>query len=226
MKQGGLALVFLMALVVPLRLSAQEVGNFLVLGVIASNKNQEGVALMKDMKTQRTFALKEGAQFCNSCKLKSVQRKYISVVINSKTYELRVGDETATAMADAAKRSDYLVANAQKEIRKEGNTVEVSSAYKEHLIKTDLSKILMQAAAVPTYENGKLRGFQLWEIEPESVYDVAGLRDGDLITSINGTDLTDVGMTIRQLNSLRDASEATFHFVREGTPQELKIVVQ
>jgi type II secretion system protein C len=226
MLRNGWLLVVVAALTFAFEVRAQNMSNFLVLGVIASSKGREGVALLKDMNSQKTFAVREGTAFCTTCTLSLVGRKYIDVTINTKVYKLKVGDDTASAIADAANRMDYMVSNAEKEIRKDGNTVEVSSAYKEHLINADLSKILMQAAAVPQYENGRLKGFQLWDIEPQSVFEMAGLKDGDLITSINGAAITDVGMTIRQLNSLRNAPEATFNFVRNGTAQELKIVVQ
>jgi type II secretory pathway component PulC len=84
----------------------------------------------------------------------------------------------------------------------------------------------MQAAAVPNYEGGRLKGFTLWEIDKGSVYELAGFQDGDVITAINGQELTDVGNTIKLLHSLKGESRADVSVTRAGTARTIKIEVQ
>ena len=106
------------------------------------------------------------------------------------------------------------------------NTVKVTSEYKNHMIKEKLDSVLMQAATVPFVENGQLRGFTLWDIEPESVFEKFGLKDGDTVTSINDNEIRDLTSTLQLLTSLKGESKASFKFLRNGAEQTLNIVVQ
>ena len=94
------------------------------------------------------------------------------------------------------------------------------------MIGPNLSKVLMQAAAVPNYQGGQLKGFTLWEIDKGSVYELAGFQDGDVITAINGQELTDVGNTIKMLHSLKGENRAEVSVTRAGTARTIKIEVQ
>ena len=63
----------------------------------------------------------------------------------------------------------------------------------------------MQAAAVPYTKNGKLIGFKLLEIDEGSIYNVAGIQNGDVITHINDLPINDAGAAIRALTKLKKA---------------------
>ncbi len=204
--------------------------NFLVLGVIASTKDKAGIALLKNSTSGRTFAVKQSSKIDPKSTLLKVTRKHIVVEIEGQVYKIEVGGDIATAVVMQKRpyspSSENYVENAAQEVQKDGNTIKVSNTYKDHLVNGSLEKILMQAAAVPHVENGKLRGFELWEIEKDSVFEVAGFKDGDLITKINDQEITDIGMTIRMLNSLKNAPSAKFDFMRNGAKQDLTILVQ
>lgn len=198
--------------------------NIMVLGVIVASESRSGVALVKDTRSGKTFAIKEGSNLSAKVLLSKINRKSIELLLAGKRYTINVGDDTAQYVESSTKNAAY--ANIKDQVDKEGDTIRVSSTVKDQLVSNDLSKILMQAAAVPQIINGKLQGFQLWEIEANSVFDVVGLKDGDLITSINGYKITDVGSAIKQLNSLKNAPNASFDYTRNGQSQKLKIVVQ
>lgn len=198
-----------------------------VLGVIASTQKQVGVALLKDKETARTFAIREGERLNSTMKIYSVKRRIVEVEYQNQRYILKVGDEISEAMASTAPRIDENYAeHADQNLERKGDTVAVTRAYKDHLIASSLPKILMQAAAVPNMVDGRLNGFQLWDIEAKSIFDLAGLKDGDVVVAVNGMEINNVGTTIRQLNSLKSAPEASFEFLRNGIRQQLKIVVQ
>jgi type II secretion system protein C len=200
---------------------------YLVLGVIASSKDQVGVALLKDKQTSRTFAIREGQKLGASMTIGDVRRRTVEVVINQSRYVLKVGDELSEAIESSAPRVDLdYAAHADTQLHRQGDTVAVAREFKDHLIKDNLGKILMQAAAVPNMVDGRLSGFQIWDIEPKSIFDLAGLKDGDVVVAVNGLEINNVGSTIKQLNSLKEANEASFSFVRNGIQQNLRIVVQ
>jgi len=50
-----------------------------------------------------------------------------------------------------------------------------------------LSRIAIQARIVPFMENGETRGIKLYSIRPGSLYQLLGIKNGDVIYKINGT---------------------------------------
>ncbi len=105
--------------------------------------------------------------------------------------------------------------------------VQMTPEYKQK-IKTNLSSILMEAAATPVMEGQAIIGFKLEEIEKGSMFEKAGFIDGDTVTSINGLPLNSAASAIKTLNSLKnnDASDITFAFIRGEQTYEVSVKVE
>lgn len=105
--------------------------------------------------------------------------------------------------------------------------VEVSSSLRDYIRKDGLMKILWQAAAVPeTSFDGSTRGYALYEIEPGSIYDLAGFRDGDIFLELNGTTLSNPFVAVRALNMIKDLDEFTFKYERDGVQYDKAVAVR
>lgn len=216
---------------VSFNLIAQTRPNFLVLGVIASNIKQSGVALIKDLDTSKTFAVKESFKIKDNIILKQVNNKNIIIVVDSKEYSIKVGEDFISALSNDYNNKTKLYSNYQIDLHKEiekpqEDVIKVSKSLKDVLVNNKLSEILMQAAAIPYEVNGRIQGFQLWEIEDNSIFKVAGFNNGDIITAINGTPLNDASMAIKILLSLKNANEATINYISSGKEKNLKIMIQ
>ncbi len=204
---------------------------FIVLGVIASNEHQNGVALLKHKKTGKVKAFRQGESIDQQIVLTSVNRKSVDFTWNKQLFTLKVGDEVAQEIE--AKTNAPQLANAtsisdlrgQVGIEKSGSVLNVSSSLKESLVGENLNKILMQAAAVPHTVNGRLIGFKLTEIDQGSIYDVAGFQDGDIITHIDEKPINNVAYAIKALRNLKDASIARFSYIRKSESHELTIQI-
>ena len=105
--------------------------------------------------------------------------------------------------------------------------VQMTPEYKQK-IKSNLSSILMEAAATPVMEGQAIIGFKLEEIDKGSMFEKAGFIDGDTVTSINGRPLNSAASAIKTLNSLKDndASEITFAFIRGEQTYEVSVKVE
>lgn len=199
--------------------------SFMVLGVIASDRPEEGVALLKFKSDNRVKAIKSGATIDGTTTLSLVERKYVEVQIKDKPYRIRVGSDVPRTFSPAAP-ADIGPISTTDGVERAGNEFRVNAALKENLVGENLGKVLMQAASEPYVENGIVRGFRLWDIEQGSIYQHAGFVNGDLITHINGMPLNDAGNAIKTLNSLRKATVAEVTFKRGGIEQNLTIRVQ
>jgi general secretion pathway protein C len=197
---------------------------FLVLGVIASQSPGNGVALMKSVQGGETLAVRDGQRLGAGVTVRSITRDFVLLDVYGHTEKVKVGEQVDTAAAATA--ATHPLATASGGLERVGNTVRLSSTFRDQVVKGQLSQIMMQAAAVPDYANGELIGFTLKEIDKGSVFEQAGFVDGDVVTAIDGQRLSDVGRAIRVLQSLKTVERAEVTFVRGGAEQTVQIVVQ
>jgi type II secretion system protein C len=85
----------------------------------------------------------------------------------------------------------------------------ISKDQKDKVLK-DFNKVLTQARAVPNFENGLPAGYKFFQIEAGSIYDLMGMKDGDIISSINGKAVNDPAEAFQFLNQLKDGSLGQF----------------
>lgn len=109
---------------------------------------------------------------------------------------------------------------------RDGNTISMSSDYRQKLLTTDFAKVLQDAKAEPVNEGGELNGFRLTRIRPDSVYEKGGLLNDDIVKEINGVSLVDTAQAIKLLNSLRGASEIEIGINRGGKKINVNIQVK
>lgn len=205
--------------------SATEI-DFTILGVIASSNEGGGIALIKNKKTGKVSAFKVGKNIDSKTHIKKIERKTVTFVKEQKTYTMRVGDDTPTESLSNQGPSVADNLNNANGIERVGNTLKISRELRENLVGKNLNKILMQAAAVPYTKNGKLIGFKLLEIDEGSIYNVAGIQNGDVITHINDLPINDAGAAIRALTKLKKASTAKFGYLRNNLANEIVIETQ
>lgn len=190
-----------------------------VLGVITSGSAQGGIALVKVTASDKTFAARVGDKVTDDLVIERVTRDYVYFKSAGQATSVRVGEGYQAPSPYAIK------GGGEGGIERKGNEVRMTTAYR-NLLKSQMGKVLMQAAAVPYYANGELIGFRMWEIEDGSVFAQAGLQNGDVVTAINGERLTDVSRTIRMLQALRDEPRADITIERAGKELAIAVVVQ
>jgi type II secretion system protein C len=187
-----------------------------VVGVIASE--QGGVALIRTKEGANPIVARAGEEIQRDVIVRRITREFVYLQIKGKLERAKVGEELVASLAPEA--------GSYSGIERRGNQVRITTQLRDHIVRHELGKVLMQAAAVPYYINGQLRGFRLWDIDANSVFDLAGLKDGDIVMAINGSDIVDVGGAIRMLQRLKDESDASVTIVREGAEQVITIAVQ
>ncbi len=199
--------------------------DYSVLGVIASTKDSKGIALLKKKSTGQVGAFKAGQEISPKFTIEKVQQKTVTFSYQGKHYDLTVGDDAPHEVSAAAAAG--LVANLQNAqgIEKSGDVLKVSQALKDNLSGENLNKVLMQAAALPHVKDGRLIGFQLLEIDTGSIFDIAGFKNGDIITQINDQPINDAVLAIKALNALKSSSSATFGYIRGDTPMQLVVQI-
>jgi general secretion pathway protein C len=86
----------------------------------------------------------------------------------------------------------------------------------------NMNQLFTQIRAVPHFEGGKSTGFRLFAIRQNSIFDNIGLRNGDIIQSINGTELNDPSRALGLLQDLRNASQINVTIIRNRETMNLQ----
>lgn len=73
-----------------------------------------------------------------------------------------------------------------------------------------------QARVVPSMRDGETRGFKFYGVRSGSIPKLLGLNNGDLITNVNGTELTSLDEVMGLYTKLRRASNLSVTIERKG----------
>lgn len=206
-------------------------------GTIYGGTPQAGLALIENTQTKKLNSFLVGDRVMDRVNVAEIYRyKVILQVGDHKEYielEEKIVERNKRAKGKKGKATSLagmLVPGAEKYseegFERDGASINMSSDYRQKLLSADFAKVLQDAKAEPFLEGGELSGFQLRRIKPDSVYQKAGLVDGDIIKEINGVSLVDTAQTIKLLNSLRGESEIEFSYVRGGKKMTIQLQVK
>lgn len=150
-------------------------------------------------------------------RLVAVTDRAILVATGGKQFVLRPGDWT-----DQGEEPPTL--HGGVEVR--GDEVLLTEAMRTYISGPYLAKTMMAASAYPVEEGGQCIGFGVDQIDRGSIYEMAGLHNGDIITEIAGMRLRDPMGAIRALMSVAKAEEFTVGYRRAGVDRQLKVRIQ
>lgn len=203
---------------------------FLIMGTIAQKTPANNVALVKVSTSGSVTAVKIGHVIDNKYKVTDISEKYVRVITRDSKHFLVYMDRFAGEF-----RLDHSgpmkVINPEGSYKEDGfernaGKVNMTSAYRDRIVNTDLSKILMQATAEPFMQNGVIAGFKLTQIDSDSIFAKGGLRDDDVITSLNGQKLNSVAGAVTLLKSLKEVSSIEIELLRGGSTSSISLNVQ
>ena len=90
----------------------------------------------------------------------------------------------------------------------------------------DINRLMTQARLVPNFSGGVPDGFRIFSIVPGSLYEKAGLRNGDIVQNINGVELKDPEKAFQIYQLLKDNDRFTIDLVRAGQKMSLNYEIR
>lgn len=90
----------------------------------------------------------------------------------------------------------------------------------------NMSQLFTQIRAVPHFEGGESTGFRLFAIRRGSIFDKIGLKNGDIIRSVNGQAMNDPTRALGLLEELRDSNDLTVKVTRNRKDETLSYSVR
>ncbi len=85
----------------------------------------------------------------------------------------------------------------------------------------NMNQLFTQVRAVPHFEGGKSTGFRLFAIRQGSLFDKIGLKNGDVIQRVNGSELSDPARALALFQELRSEREITVDVLRNKEQKSL-----
>ncbi|MDX8376731.1 MAG: type II secretion system protein N [Mariprofundales bacterium] len=90
----------------------------------------------------------------------------------------------------------------------------------------NLSGLMTQAQVVPYLQGGQTKGFIINNIAPGSLYARLGLRNHDIIQSINGVAITSPEQAMQMYQSLKNTPKVDIVMQRNGRPQRMQFDIR
>lgn len=189
--------------------------NLTLTGVVASSEQEAGTAIIENRGSQAVYGLGEKIEGTNA----TLQKVYNDRVI------IKNGVRNETLMLDGI---DYEEANRRREMQArarpepeedEGDAVELSDEALEATaaLRERPANFTDFISISPKTEEGQLIGYQVSPGKEPELFKSAGLEAGDVITQINGLDLTDLQQSQEALSELRNAQTIELTIIRDGS---------
>ena len=189
--------------------------NLTLTGVVASSEQEAGTAIIENRGSQAVYGLGAKIEGTNA----TLQKVYNDRVI------IKNGVRNETLMLDGI---DYDEANRRREMQArnrpepeelEEDTVELSDEALEATaaLRERPANFTDFISISPKTEEGQLIGYQVSPGKEPELFKSAGLQAGDVITQINGLDLTDLQQSQEALSELRNAQTIELTIIRDGS---------
>ncbi len=109
----------------------------------------------------------------------------------------------------------------------ENTTAIISKDTVDFIKASDLINVMYQAASTPAYDYfGNQIGYRLYELDENSIFKKIGLIDYDMITSIDGVELSNPKNSIEALKKIKDLDNFEVELVRYGLPIKIQIKIK
>lgn len=180
-------------------------------------------AVIEDQSTHEQSLYRLGDNIPKAGRLVRVEKTRVLIEHDGKTVALEIPTQSL-ASPPAPKgwmRQSNREARARTKVREVArNEYVINRSTVDHNLQ-NMGQLFTQMRALPNLENGHTQGFKLSEIVPGSLFQQMGLRDGDVITAVNGQPLDDPTQAISLFNNLRNANSISVTMLRGGRTMQL-----
>ena len=183
------------------------------------------VAVVRDTEDKSTGAFGAG-QTIHNAKILEIQETRVYLDNNGKTEYLDLlenkqggGGEAAPVAAapqPAPGGGDAFATEMAKGIKKTSeHAYDIQRSTLESVL-GNMSLLSRSARIVPEIRDGKAAGFRLYSVRPDGPFALIGMQNGDVISSINGLEITSPEKALEVYAKLKSASHLSLGLERNG----------
>ncbi|MDJ0879868.1 MAG: type II secretion system protein GspC [Halieaceae bacterium] len=199
-------------------------------GIVASSDPDLARAIIEAKREQAQYAIGDELPINNRVKLAKILSDRV-VIDNAGKYELLLlFDENDFKLTPSGSESAQTAAakkpamNSARRLDRRGNqdVTEMAENYRRRLYNNPQSLAqVVNIAAVR--EEGQLKGYRVSAGRDSEQFAAMGFQANDIVTGVNGIQLSDPGKAMELYRVMRTASEASFDVLRDG--QQVTVVV-
>lgn len=171
-------------------------------------------------------AYRQGDEVPGGATIVAVEARRVLLRRNGVTEALRMPEAEAASVASGRGRRGRGGGGGSGAIRQVDEHHRVADRDYVNRQLQDLPNLLRQAKAVPHKVNGNHRGFKIVNIQPGSVYEELGLKEGDVIRSVNGRDIRSPDQAMQAYKELRSDDSFRVRVHRDGQETTLQYTVK
>lgn len=204
--------------------------------------NPNNIATIKVLKEQKTGIYVKGSKVVEDATVEEVQvDKVILVRADGSREELKIKEEAGlaggggrkpqTAAAEGIRPPRPELPDIGDQIKQVSDNEFVIQREAIEQTLSNLNSIVTQARVIPNFSTGEggekvVDGFRIYRIQPRSIFQFLGLRNGDVIKSINGEKMDSVEKGIKLLQDLRNETRFSLNIERQRSPLEISYEVE
>jgi general secretion pathway protein C len=193
-----------------------------LLGTIAGD-NKTSAAIIEDSGTRTQVLYKTGDNIQGAI-VKSIARNQVILKLGNKEEVLTMGEEPlsgdgTTTVSDQNQRQSASQSLPAALTGAERNITMNRSEINESL--KDLNELLSQASIQPHSTDGQQDGLAVTGIKAGSIFRKMGLRNGDIVKSVNNEAIKSPEDLINMYNDLKSAPDISVQILRRGQERTL-----
>ena len=194
--------------------------NLKLTGIFSSNDEEQSRALIKDDSgKQRPYAI--GDDIPGNAKLYSIQTDRVLLERSGRYETLRLEQDKLSGKTNSRPRRDRL-SNSGAPNNITGSALASLSQVREELLQ-DPTKAGQYIRLQPVYNQGQLQGYRLYPGKNRQLFKDVGLRAGEMVTSVNGTQLDDPTRALQMLTELSTTTQMAITLERAGQSRTVNI---
>jgi general secretion pathway protein C len=187
--------------------------NLTLIGLLADDREQYSRALISQNNDEQAYAV--GDDVARGVTLQAIFPDRVILSRNGRLETLRLDRDKPGEGGDAAPPPV-----AQADDRPGGQPP--LAQIRDEVLK-DPAKASEYVRVQPANVGGQLKGYRVYPGKDRSAFTAAGLRPGDLVTSVNGVQLDDPAKALQMLGDLSQAGQVNLVVERGGQSQNISI---
>ena len=198
--------------------------NAKLIGVIFDEVNNTGIATI--VLDSGTISISLGGEK-EGIKLIELSYSFANIAKDGKIYSIVIDNGAVVQYIPAPQTTMASAQNTGVKIQDTGANINITVPRDE--LKNDLKDInqVLQSARVATfYEDGQFVGYRVAMLKPESPLLKLGLQVGDIITRINGSELTNPAALFNMFSQVDDISALNVDMLRNKEKKSLFVEIR
>lgn len=181
-------------------------------------------AVIEDVKTRKQNLYRAGDTI-QTATIKEIFREKVVLTVDGKDEALQmqkpVPSKNGRRAIGPASRSTALTSSGGVRAQR----ISLRRSYIDQAM-TDMANLMTQVQIRPHMEDGVAAGLALSSIKPNSIFRRMGLRNGDIITGVDGSEIASVNDALGLVENLQNASNVSVQLKRRGREKNIEYSIR